>query len=144
MRHTLPLNCAYLKYLIKKKKYTFATISEALGVAESTFSAWITGKKQPSAKNFNKLCELLNVTPKALTDTTFQKVRQRCEELLFAYMEKDVTHAPTDKDFIQIMRVLGYDAPQKIEVESKEKVLSDAEKQLLGRSHGLTQSEDSS
>ena len=50
-----------LKELRLKAGYTQKQVYDMLGIRQSTFSAWETGRAEPSADMLLKLCKLYNV-----------------------------------------------------------------------------------
>lgn len=59
-----------LRYLMEAKGVTQADICRELGVSSATASDWCNGKKFPRTDKLQRLAELLNVRPSALTTET--------------------------------------------------------------------------
>ena len=55
-----------LKDLMKLKGLKQKWLAQKLGVSEVTVSNWVNEKSLPSKKNIEKICELLEVSPKDL------------------------------------------------------------------------------
>lgn len=50
-----------LKDLFKIKKISQKEVAKAIGITETALSQMCSGKYQPSQKNLQKICDLLNV-----------------------------------------------------------------------------------
>ena len=59
-----------LRYLMEAKGVTQADICRELGVSSATVSDWCNGKKFPRTDKLQRIAELLNVRPSALTSET--------------------------------------------------------------------------
>lgn len=59
-----------LRYLMEAKEVTQADICRELGVSSATVSDWCNGKKFPRTDKLQRIAELLNVRPSALTSET--------------------------------------------------------------------------
>ena len=59
-----------LRYLMEAKGVTQADICREIGVSSATVSDWCNGKKFPRTDKLQRIAELLNVRPSALTSET--------------------------------------------------------------------------
>lgn len=55
-----------LKDLLKSKGLKQKWLAQKLGVSEVTISNWVKEKSTPSKKNIEKICEIMEVSPKDL------------------------------------------------------------------------------
>ena len=52
---------------MKVRKFTQQSLADEVGVSALTVSYWCWGDREPTERNFAKLCKALNVHPKILT-----------------------------------------------------------------------------
>jgi len=57
-----------LKNIIKSKGFKQKWLADRMGVSEVTFSSWVKEKSFPSKKHLEKLCEILDIPVKDLTN----------------------------------------------------------------------------
>ena len=55
-----------LKELLESKGLKQKWLAQKLGVSEVTISNWVKEKSTPSKKNIEKICEIMEVSPKDL------------------------------------------------------------------------------
>ena len=138
MQKPIPLNCAYLEYLMEKHNWSMTGLAQEVGVSFNTFQSWKHGKSQPSPRNLEKLSEVLGVDKSVITQTDAQLSQGYLRKTLIATIEKPVE--PVDMDhLIKIMKTLGLNivATQKVEVDIKEDLKpTEAEDQSLRLLYG--------
>ncbi|MBO7710963.1 MAG: helix-turn-helix transcriptional regulator [Lachnospiraceae bacterium] len=97
-----------LRYLMEAKGVTQADICRELGVSSATVSDWCNGKKFPRTDKLQRIAELLNVRPSALTSETGlqdYEDQQRLEALhqdprLCLLFDRTRKMSPADVDFM--------------------------------------------
>ena len=121
MKNRVPLNCAYLEYLMEKQNWSGIALAEAVGVSEITIMNWKNGKTQPTSDNLNKLAEHFGVDKSVLTQTDAQISQGFLRKTLIASVQKHAEAVDVDT-MIKIMKTLGLNivATQKVEVDIKE------------------------
>ena len=65
-RKTLIFFKEMLKDLLESKGLKQKWLAQKLGVSEVTVSSWVKEKSTPSKKNIEKICEIMEVSPKDL------------------------------------------------------------------------------
>ena len=121
MKNRVPLNCAYLEYLMEKQNWSGIALAEAVGVSEITIMNWKNGKTQPTPANLDKLAEHFCVDKSVLTQTDAQISQGFLRKTLIASVQKHAEAVDVDT-MIKIMKTLGLNivATQKVEVDIKE------------------------
>ena len=145
MKNRVPLNCAYLEYLMEKQNWSGIALAEAVGVSEITIMNWKNGKTQPTSDNLNKLAEHFGVDKSVLTQTDAQISQGFLRKTLIASVQKHAEAVDIDT-MLRIMKTLGLNivATQKVEVELPQKrELSETEMDIMEKiSNGLSKSKD--
>lgn len=121
MKNRVPLNCAYLEYLMEQQNWSNVALSDAIGVSEVTIANWKRGLTQPTSDNLNKLAEQFSVDKSVLTQTDAQISQGFLRKTLIASVQKHAEAVDIDT-MIKIMKTLGLNivATQKVEVDIKE------------------------
>lgn len=77
-----------LKKVLMRRKMTNEKFAQELGVSNQTVTYWITNKKKPTEKNFNKFEEILNTIPEYFLGSgllcsreEFNKISKQFEQL---------------------------------------------------------------
>ena len=145
MKNRVPLNCAYLEYLMEKQNWSGIALAEAVGVSEITIMNWKNGKTQPTPANLDKLAEHFCVDKSVLTQTDAQISQGFLRKTLIASVQKHAEAVDIDT-MLRIMKTLGLNivATQKVEVELPQKrELSETEMDIMEKiSNGLSKSKD--
>ena len=144
----IPINCVFLDFLMKENNITNAIVAKATGVSIATVSNWRRGAASPTPRNLILLARALKVDRHILLEDDIQKAQSQYRQTLYKSWLEDGIEAVDKNMQLQIMKILGLNAPpqaQKHEIEVKEsKPLTEAEQQVADLIHGthVTKSED--
>ena len=103
--HGVVINSTSLRVLYQERGLTQQRLADMVGVGITTIQQWLWGERNPSKKNFAKLCAALQVSPNLLEISTHELVERGRHTRVARFYNREMLGKNEPAEYKEIQRV---------------------------------------
>ena len=99
------INSTSLRILYQERGLTQQVLADMVGVTITTIQMWLWGERNPSKKNFEKLCAALQVSPNMLEISTSELVERGRHARVSRFYNREMLGKNLPPEYKEVQRV---------------------------------------